>query len=30
MVQFDLRQRRSMPVVPEIRARAEAFLAADA
>jgi acyl-CoA thioester hydrolase len=27
MVQFDLKKRQSMPVVPEIRARAEAFLA---
>ncbi len=27
MVQFDLRKRQSMPVLPEIRAKAEAFLA---
>lgn len=30
MVQFDLKQRRSIPVVPEIRAKAEAFVAAGA
>jgi acyl-CoA thioester hydrolase len=29
MVQFDLKERRSMPIAPDIRARAEALMAGD-